>query len=256
MQSCIYTGHIRHRRFVPRGNEFRYAVFLVLFDLAERDSFSSLSPFWSVGSPNLAYLRRQDHFGDPAKSIDDSVRDLVRERSGMTPQGPIRMLCHFRYFGHCFNPATFYFCYNPEGTSVETVVIEVHNTPWGEVFLYVLDEGMNTGKGIWKHYAFDKQFHVSPFMGMDMHYEWGLREPGSALNIHMNSYRKGVKFFDATLTLSRHEASGSLLNRVLAEYPVITIKVLGMIYWQALKLLLKGIPLYGHPPRSGKASAP
>lgn len=255
MNSCIYTGHIRHRRFVPKENSFRYPLFFMFIDLGELDIVSAGSPFWSIDSMNLAYLRRRDHFGDPHISIDQSVRDLVQQRTGKRPEGPVRMLCHFRYFGHCFNPVSLYFCYDLQGTSVETIVIEVHNTPWGEVFLYVLDESMNTAKGSQKHYEFDKRFHVSPFMDMDMHYEWNFQQPEDSLNIHMNSYHKAEKFFDATLTLRRQEISRSLVNRILIQYPFMTVKVITMIYWQALRLLLKRIPFYSHPQHSDKASA-
>lgn len=247
MESCIYTGDVRHRRFLPRENSFRYALFLVYVDLGELDAVTSTSPFWSVERPNLAYLRRRDHFGDPRISIDQAVRNLVQKKTGLKPEGPIRMLCHFRYFGHCFNPATFYFCYDLQGKKVETIIIEVHNTPWGEVFLYILDESMNSGEGVWKQYSFDKKFHVSPFMDMDMHYDWRFREPGSELHIHMNSYNKEDKLFDATLTLRRQEISRGSLHKMLFTFPFLTVKVITMIYWQALRLTLKRIPLYPHP---------
>jgi DUF1365 family protein len=221
-------------------------------DLEELDQVTAGSPFWSIDTINFAYLRRRDHFGDPHISIDQSVRDLLQQRTGKRPEGPVRMLCHFRYFGHCFNPASFYFCYDVQEMQVETIIIEVHNTPWREVFLYVLDESMNTGKEGWKQYAFDKDFHVSPFMGMDMHYDWRFQQPGSQLNIHINSYHKEEKYFDATLTLQRKEISGGSLNRMLIKYPFITVKVIAMIYWQALRLFAKRVPFYPHPPKSGR----
>lgn len=255
MESCIYTGHIRHKRFLPKENSFRYSLFLMFIDLGELDKVTTGSPLWSIGRMNLAYFRRKDHFGDPNIPIEQSVRDLVQKRTGKRPDGPIRMLCHFRYFGHCFNPASFFFCYDLQGISVETIVIEVHNTPWGEVFHYVLENGMNTGKGIWKQYAFDKSFHVSPFMDMHMHYEWQFCEPGNELNIHMNSYNNGEKFFNAALTLRRQEISGRSLNRMLLSYPFITVKLIAMIYWQAIRLFMKRIPFYPHPPRRGKGSS-
>jgi DUF1365 family protein len=256
MKSCIYTGHVRHRRFVPKENSFRYALFLMFIDLGELDTVTAGSSFWSIDAMNLAYLRRRDHFGDPHISIEQSVRDLVEQRTGKRPEGPVRMLCHFRYFGHCFNPASFYFCYDAQDTRVETIIIEVHNTPWGEVFLYVLNESLNQGRGNRKQYAFDKNFHVSPFMGMDMHYDWRFSEPGSELNIHMNSYHGREKYFDATLTLKRQEINSRSLNRMLIEYPFVTAKVIAMIYWQALRLLVKRVPFYSHPPKQGGMAGP
>ena len=101
----------------------------------------------------------------------------MESKTGKRPSGPIRLLCHFRYFGHCFNPASFYYCYNPEGTRLETIVVEIHNTPWGEVHCYVLDESRSLARPPYQRHELEKEFHVSPFMDMDMHYDWRFREP-------------------------------------------------------------------------------
>jgi DUF1365 family protein len=219
--------------------------------LQECSTAVASSPFWSINKPNLAWFRRKDHFGDPSIALDQTVRLLVSEKTGIKLGGPVRMLSHFRYFGHCFNPATFYFCFDKSGQEVDAIVIEVHNTPWGEQHCYVLPADRASGKRAWHYNSFDKTFHVSPFMSMDMQYDWRIRTPGSVLNIHMNSFKKGEKFFDATLALQRKEISGALLNRLLFTYPPMTMKVICMIYWQALRLLIKRIPVYDHPKQQG-----
>ncbi len=254
MESCIYTGHVRHRRFLPVENSFRYKLFMVYADLAEIDVAFRASPFWSSNRFNIAYFRRRDHFGDPTAPLDTSVRSLVQSRTGKSLFGPIRLLCHFRYFGHCFNPASFYYCYNRDGSRLDTIVVEIHNTPWGEVHCYVLDASQNLTSPPFRRYALKKEFHISPFMGMDMHYDWRFREPGKTLTVHMQSFQENQKFFDATLTLRRREISRALLSRVLVTYPVMTLKVITMIHWQALRLWLKKVPFYVHPrkrPESG-----
>ena len=247
MHSCIYVGHIRHRRFLPRANFFSYRLFLVYLDLSETDTAFQASRLWSVGKPNFAWLQRKDHFGDPSISIDETVRQLVYTHIHRRPKGPIRMLCHFRYFGHCFNPATFYFCFEPAGNNLDTIVIEVHNTPWGQTYCYVLDCLSAAPQDGWHYHQFPKSFHVSPFLGMDMHYDWRFLTPGPRLNIHMNNFHGPKKYFDATLTLDRQEINENSLNRVLFAYPVMTIKVVSMIYWQALRLWCKHIPFYENP---------
>jgi hypothetical protein len=186
--------------------------------------------------------------GDPRKPLDDAVRDLVAAHVGARPSGPIRLLTHLRYFGHCFNPVSFYYCYDNLEEKVETIVAEVHNTPWGEEHCYVLGESANqhTMKG-WKQYRFSKRFHVSPFMDMKMRYDWRFHEPDEHVHVHFNSYRGDQKFFDATLSLERREINHENLTRVLLRYPPMTLKVVTMIYWQAFRLMRKGAPFYPHP---------
>jgi hypothetical protein len=248
LKSCIYEGHVRHRRFRPVENSFRYRIFFMFLDLEELPGLFHSNLFWSHDRVNFAYLRRRDHLGDPQVPLQQAVRQLVEKRSGRRPAGPIRMLTHLRYFGYCFNPVSFYYCYDKADEQVETVVAEVHNTPWGEEYCYVLGEELNehSVRG-WKRYQFSKNFHISPFMDMDMWYDWRFREPGTSLSVHMNNYEKGQKLFDATLTLTRREIDGYALNRVLLAYPFMTLKVTAMIYFQALRLWSKGAVFYVHP---------
>jgi len=131
---------------------------------------------------------------------------------------------------------------------VETIVAEIHNTPWGEEYCYVLGGQLNEHpvRG-WKRYRFGKNFHISPFMDMDIWYDWRFREPGETLSVHITNYEKGIKLFDATLTLRRNEINSFSLNRVLLIYPFMTVKVITMIYLQALRLWSKGAVFYIHP---------
>ncbi len=175
------------------------------------------------------------------------MRNLVRAHTGTRPEGPIRLLTHLRYFGYCFNPVSFYFCYDHTDAHVETIVAEVNNTPWGEQYCYVLGESLNEGDGTNKRYRFRKMFHVSPFMDMDMLYDWRFVEPGAQLTVHMDNMKGGTKFFDATMTLTRREISGPLLARTLLRHPFMTGRVITGIHAQALRLWLKGSPSYAHP---------
>jgi DUF1365 family protein len=164
------------------------------------------------------------------------------------------LLTHFRYFGYVFNPVSFYFCYDPAGSHVETIVAEITNTPWGERHCYVLGPNENRARGTRKRYCLEKEFHISPFIDMDVAYDWRFSEPTSRLAIHMESRRAGRLFFDATMALRREEISGAALSRVLLRYPLMTAKVIGAIHWQAMKLWLKGVPFYVHPKKRKEAS--
>jgi DUF1365 family protein len=254
--SCIYEGHVRRRRFLPVANQFRYRVFMMYLDLAELPTLFDGRLLWSAGQVNLAYFRRRDHLGDPRVPLNRAVRDLVEEKTGKRPQGAIRLLTHLRYFGYCFNPASFYFCYDRSGGRVETIVVQIHNTPWGEEHCYVLDEAKNEDPSPnFKRFQFPKAFHVSPFMPMDIWYDWRLKEPGATVSAHFTDYHQGQKMFDATLTLARREITPRNLTRVLLSYPPMTLKVITMIHWQALRLWLKGARFYVHPKKLKDRSA-
>jgi DUF1365 family protein len=202
--------------------------------------------FWSIDRTNLASFKRADHIGDPNIPLDESIRQLVETRTGNRPTGPIRLLTHLRYFGYVFNPVSFYFCYDRSDGYVDTIVAEITNTPWGERHCYVLGTKDNRASGRRKHYRFDKVFHISPFIDMNVVYDWRFTEPASQLVIHMENLRGERPFFDATMRLERWELSGSSLARVLTQYPLMTAKVIGAIHWQALRLWAKGVPFYAH----------
>ena len=231
MHSAIYRGWLRHRRFAPRRHAFRYALFMVYLDLAELDQAFRGRWLWRA----VARFRREDHLGDTSVSLDQAVRDLVQRQTGKRPQGRIRLLTHLRYFGYCFNPVSFYYCFDGAG-HVEAIVAEVNNTPWGERRCYVLGPRRTTTR---------KAMHVSPFMPMDLSYDWRFTAPGERLGVGMALERGGEKAFDATLALAREPIS----NGVLLRFPWMTLKVIAAIHWEALRLWLKRVPIHPHPSR-------
>jgi DUF1365 family protein len=227
---------------------FQYRLFFMFLDLDELPDLFDIHPLWSYEKSNIASFRRRDHFGDAAIPLDQAVRNLVEDKLGSRPNGPIRLLTHLRYFGHCFNPASFYYCYDSADTAVETIVVEIHNTPWGERHCYVLGAEQDEHPiKYWQRHQFAKSFHVSPFIDIDIHYDWRFRLPDDSIRVHMIDYEKGEKLFDASLTLQRRLINRQALTRALLRYPVMTGKVITLIYWQALRLLLKRTPVFTHP---------
>lgn len=247
MHSCLYFGTIRHRRFNPKPHAFEYDLFMVYLDLSELAEVFQGSRLWSADKPALAWFRRSDYLGKPEQALAEAVCDLVENSTGQRPQGPIRLLTHLRYFGYCFNPVSFYYCFDRSGERVETVVAEITNTPWHERFSYVLWSAMDSGRAGQHRYQFAKTFHVSPFFPMDLAYDWRFIEPGSRLAVQMQLKRNDSKVFDATLKLHRQPITTARLASTLFRYPAMTIKAVAGIYYQAALLKLKGLPFYAHP---------
>ncbi|UPT74342.1 MAG: DUF1365 domain-containing protein [Elusimicrobiota bacterium] len=247
LNSALYQGTVRHRRFAPAEHSFTYSMFMVYLDLAEIDEVFRGRLLWSASGPSPARYRRQDHYGDPATPLHESIRALVEEKTGRRPAGPIRLLTNLAYWGWCFNPVSFYYCFDSSGTSVETVVAEVANTPWLERHMYVLDRRECAPGSETMAFRRKKEFHVSPFMDMDQEYAWFFRDPGAALTVHMESFEKGALLFDATMPLRRVEITGASLALALARWPFMTLHVVLGIHWQALRLWLKKVPVYTHP---------
>jgi uncharacterized protein len=138
LKSALYFGSVRHRRHEPVPHRFTYRLFMVYLDLSEIDDAFAGRWLWSATRPALARWRRSDYFGDPARPLDQEVRDAVRESGRPRPSGPVRMLTHLRYFGYIQNPVTLYYCFSPDGETVDAVLAEITNTPWGERHHYVV----------------------------------------------------------------------------------------------------------------------
>lgn len=255
LSSRLYVGRVRHRRHAPMPHAFGYRLFMLFLRLDELDDVFARRWLWSARRPNLAWLRRADHLGDPGQPLDEAVRDCVESRTGVRPRGPIALLTHLRYFGHCFNPVSFYYCFDAAGDKPEHIVAEVANTPWGERHCYVLSAATARVRGSVQRFRFAKAFHVSPFMPMAQTYDWRFTTPGERLSVHMINRQQGETCFDATLELRARALSGPRLAAALVGYPFITLKIVAAIYWQALRLWVKGVPFHPHPGHRGQTAS-
>jgi DUF1365 family protein len=247
VHSRLYVGQVRHRRHSPTPHAFRYGVFMLYLDLEELPTLFRRRWLWSADRPALARFKREDHLGEAHTELASSVRRLVLEQAGLRLTGPIRLLTNLRYFGYGFNPVSFYYCFDPAGNHVEAIVAEVNNTPWGERYCYVLPGTANRGDTSNQRFLLDKRFHVSPFMGMDIDYDWRFRTPGEKLVVHMKNYQRGEHLFDATLTLRERPINGITLAGALTGYPLMTVKIIAAIHYQALRLWMKKVPFNPHP---------
>ena len=247
MQSCIYEGQVRHTRSSPVTHAFRYRVFMMFLDLDELPALFEKRWFWSSHRAAPARFRRSDHLGPETQLLAESVRDLVECETGRRPQGPVRLLTNLSYFGYCFNPVSFYYVYGKDDDSLETIVAEVNNTPWGERDTYVLQVDAMADQSKALRFGPHKKMHVSPFMPMNVGYDWSFLRPGKDVAVFMANEVEGKRVFSASIRMRRTEMTGTSLARVLAAYPFMTLKVVAGIYWQALRLWIKGCPFYAHP---------
>ncbi len=263
MKSCIYRGTVAHTRRAPTRHAFAYRLFMMYLDLDELDEVFRGRWLWSTRRPAVAWFRRGDYLGGTDVPLDEAVRREAERQTGHRPTGPIRVLTHLRTFGYVQNPVTFYYCFDEAGERVRTILAEITNTPWNERHVYALTAReppgeadaapsgdarvRSAGVATDRTHRFDKAFHVSPFMDMDHEYAWSFSEPDDALRVRMENRVDDGPLFDATLTLERVEITGRSLAGVLAAYPFMTARVALGIYWQALRLRLKGTPFFVHP---------
>lgn len=222
---------------------------MMYLDLEELPQLFSKRWLWSTRRFAIARFRRENHLGAADRPLADAVRDLVATETGQRPDGPIRLLTNLSYFGYCFNPVSFYYCFASDGTTVEYIVAEVNNTPWGERDCYVLNCTENATARSW-HFKPGKKMHVSPFMPMDIEYDWVMARPEQQLNVYMANSRDGKRFFDASMAMKRTEISASSLASVLVRFPFQTAKVIFAIHWQAIRLWFKRCPVYMHPKKN------
>ncbi|HEY6530116.1 MAG TPA: DUF1365 domain-containing protein [Cellvibrionaceae bacterium] len=237
----IYAGPLRHRRFLPKTHQFSYRVFMLYGNCRDAENFrvgSWLGPhFWHW----LRFCRRDFH-GDPSINLDEAVRQTVKKITGVVHAGPIMFLANYRTLGVSMNPLTTYYCWNEQQTQVDFIVAEVHNTPWNERHAYVLTCDAQNKQDL----TFAKVFQVSPFNPLDMRYRWVSTQPQQSLVVHIENWRTvgGAehKIMDATLNLTALDLTAHNLRNMVLSLPVMSIKVLAAIYWQALRLWLKRVP--------------
>ncbi len=243
------SGRLRHVREMPFRHAFEYGLRMLLLDLDRLDEAFADCRWCRLDRRGLASFHRKDHLGG-GPDLAGEVRQRVEDELGFRPEGRLWLLAQPRLLGFGFNPVSFVFCTaskddGPEGPLV-AILLEVRNTPWNERHVYVLD-----ARGQTAPYRFetDKTFHVSPFLPMDMRYRFRFDFGQDDLKVTKENLDDGSRAFAAFMHLKRGPLTTSGVLAGILRLPPTTIKVMVAIYWQALRLWLRGAKYYPHPPR-------
>lgn len=224
---------------------------MVYLDIDRIPELMAVSGFTGYNQWNWASFEERDHFGDASVPLRERLAEDARRAGVELPDGPIYLLTHLRYWGYNFNPISFFYCYDRAG-ELRTVLAEVNNT-FGETRNYWLSAANQIPGENSLHYRCGKAMHVSPFMPMELDYDFILTAPGEKLVAHMNTLRAGAANFDATLTLAYEPWSSGAIERALLRHPWMTVKVIAAIHWEALRLFLRKVPVFTHPSRRKEA---
>ena len=217
---------------------------MTYFDISKVESLLPDSFLFKVNKPGLVSYYRSDYHGDTKLTLDESVRKTVKEQTGRNLEGPIRLLTHLRYFGYCFNPVSFYYCFDKSDKKLEMIMAEVTNTPWNERHCYFITAKKKKSF----RQGLKKQFHVSPFWDMEHDYDWYFSDVSDTISVNMINYKDEKKVFDATLSLSASKKITNLnLFLSVLRFPFSTLMVYLRIHYQAFKLWIKGATFYDHP---------
>jgi len=242
LSSAIYIGEVSHRRLRPRKHALRYRIYTLLIDLDELPELARRSRLFSHNRFNLFSLRDGD-FGDgsgagPREQVEGHLR-----AAGLPTGGPIRLFAMPRVLGHVFNPISIFFCHRQDG-ALAAVFYEVHNT-FGERHAYLLPVD-DPASAVHRHEC-EKSFHVSPFMDMDMRYRFRVAAPGEVARVGIVGCDKDGPLIVATHAARRVEWSDAALARVFLTHPLVTLKVVAGIHWEAMRLWLKGLSARSKP---------
>jgi len=247
MNSAIYVGTVDHRRYVQHDHAFNYGVYMLWLRVGEVDGVAD----YVAGIPKKSFaavsIQASDYLAQRAeKTLGERLSAEIKEKTGENWQGEAFVLAQPRYFGFVLNPLALYYCYDTVET-LQYIVGEITNTPWNERFCYVFD--MRGKDPLKPHkFSFKKQFHVSPFLPMDMDYIWLLKAPGEALTVGVWNKTAERLDFEAHLVLRRRDFSLRALYWQMLLMPFMTAKIwLGIYVNAAVLYLVKRVSFYDHP---------
>jgi len=249
MFSKIFEGKVYHKRFKPKVHELKYKVCSFLFDLDELDGLDTSLKLFGYNRLNIVSFWNKDHGNGDGKALRPYVENILKTADIDIAGGPIRLLCYPRLFGYVFNPLSVYYCYSKD-EALQAIIYEVSNT-FGERHSYVIPTGAQSD-GVIKQKC-RKGFYVSPFMEMDAEYAFRMVAPSERISVSITQSDEEGTLLKADFTGHETALSDKSLMHVITRYPLMTVKVILGIHWEALKLWRKGLKLITRPPAPTKA---
>jgi DUF1365 family protein len=240
--SALYVGRVMHQRLRPRRHRLAYRVYSVLIDIDELPQLNARLRLFSVDRFNLFSFHAADHGDGSGLDLRGQLEARLRE-AGLPTGGAIRLLAMPRLLGHVFNPLSVWFCHAPGG-ELQAMVYEVNNT-FGQRHSYLIPVADAAAPVIDQHC--DKRMYVSPFNGMDLRYRFRIAPPGEAVSIGVSVHDAAGAVLNARLDGQRAPLGDLALLRVFLTHPLLTLKVVAAIHWQALRLWIKRVPLHPRP---------
>lgn len=240
MKSAFYTGYISHSRHIPKIHTFKYPFFMWFLDIKAVEQGVSIGKWFSSSGFALSRFRRSDYLGDENEPLEVSVKKKMEDLTGKPVQGKVFGLMNLRTLGLYFSPVNFYYGFDPTGSPTHFMA-EVSNTPWNERHFYghLISASHNTPEN-------SKEFKVSPFNPENNQiYRWRIGLPKDdvdCISINLGVHDERGHVFEAALRLQRKSFNLDTVRKYLKKTPVMTFTIVSRIYWQALKIFLKGIP--------------
>jgi len=251
MKSCLYECQVMHARSAPRTHRFVYRIFLFALDLDEIPLLDRKLHLFSAEQGNLYSFRDKDFLPTPAPdgfTLKQRVLSQL-DRHGIPTEGlRVLLIALPRVAGYLFNPVSFYFCIRPDGTPVAALP-EVTNT-FKEVKPFLLGPETRQSDGRF-HLRIPKHFYVSPFSDVDVAFDFQLQLPGERLSIQIDDYVGTERTLTSVLSGSARPLTDGRLAWFTLLYPLITLRIIALIHWQAFRLYLKSVPWFRKAARPG-----